>query len=143
MELRDAEVACNAGALLRGDLHDLLPDDAERVDALLAEALAMAREDPIGAAESILSVVDEEPSLGARLSRYQQGTMDGYIAQRGVAGNDLSGFAPPPGNQGRIQATAWTCPLPLVHFRRLQRFPDQDMGLCPTHEVPLVMEDPS
>jgi hypothetical protein len=142
MDQRSAERLVDAATLLRGDLADLLPEEEwPAVDAALCEAISGAPDDLIEAAGRVRVVVNPDPSLAARLRTFER-----ELATDSLALNDNrtagTGFQGPPGHPGVVPAPVWSCPQQHdVPFRRKQRFPDQDMGICPDHGVRLVEED--
>lgn len=137
----DDEFIIEATALLRGDLSDLLPGAWESTDVALCEAMAESDIDLSGAADRVRSLVNANPSLGARLATHQRELREGHI-RPDVARDAVGTFTGVLGNPGPVAAVVWTCPeIHTNPYRKRQRFPRQNMGLCSIHEVPLVLED--
>lgn len=129
-----------AATLLRGDLPDLLPDGWEQVDEDLCAALTADGDDSGSMAERVRLLVAFDSGLAARLRSYERLGSEHAFRSTGVRGADV-GFNPLPGNPGQIKALVWVCPEEhRVQIRRTQRFPGQEMGQCPIHQVDLVLE---
>jgi hypothetical protein len=76
---------------------------------------------------AIWQLAEDNPMLGEQL----------LYARRRLEIADTS----PPGEPSPIGSTIWTCPV-AKDIRRLQQYPDEDMGVCPTHGDRLVREVP-
>jgi len=143
MTIHDPATRIRAAALLRGDLCELLPQEAAgEVDARLHGAIVLAVTDPESAAAVITAITATGSTLQTRLASFERDlTADEALVAEGVA-DKPRGTNGPPGNPGPIRARVWTCPgQPHEHFRKYQRYPAEPMGTCPTHSYPLVPDD--
>lgn len=135
----DPDFNLDPAALLRGDLADLLPDRWAGVDTALAEVLN--DQQLLGAAKRARAsqVVQGHPQLVSRLRTYTQQEGRWGATPEGRDRQLTSAYAGLPGNP-RVSPAIWVCPHDLARpdFARLQRFPDQDMGSCPTHHLQLA-----
>lgn len=125
-----------AAAILRGDLPDLRPGEADELDEALAQALELA---DLSVGASRVREIANGAHLGARLRAMERDLAGGAVGQ-GSATRGSDAFSVLPGNPGPEAVNVWTCPVPPAHFRRLQRIPGQKMGVCTQHHDPLIRE---
>jgi hypothetical protein len=131
----DDERTLTAATFLRAQIDSLAlrHSDPDAFDGALAAAL-LDGDDRAARAQRVRDVLSAEPGAAARLATWERTISD--PDQRERAWRGLDG---PAGDPGTVPSTIWTCPV-ARDIRRLQVRPAQDMGVCPSHGVALVVE---
>ncbi|MCI0157068.1 hypothetical protein KNO15_10210 [Leifsonia shinshuensis] len=114
------------GRLVLTEVGEFREEDWADIDGQLARILT-SRDRTQEKSRAIWQLAADNPMLEEQLRR----------AQYSLESADTS----PPGRPSPIGSTIWTCPV-AKDVRRLQQYPDQDMGACPTHGDRLVREVP-